>query len=106
MAKTKTDDLPGITGKGVSGIKLPDIDRAVDKYEREKDKRCEMSPKEIAAKRYVLDLLHKHREELPVNEDGARFYRRDGVDYILSEVMKRRSADDGSGADSEPLAEQ
>jgi len=95
MARTKTDDLPGVEGEGVTLLKIPDIDKAVDAYERKKEKRCEASPGEISAKRDLRDLLHKHSDKLPVNEDGAKFYRRDGMDYILEETMKRKRADDG-----------
>lgn len=103
MAKhkqTKTDDLPGMTGKGVVGVVIPSLTKAINAYERKKEARCQVSPGEVAAKREVLHLLAKHRDELPVNEEGHRFYRHDGVDYILDEVMKRRTADeadDGKG---------
>lgn len=102
MAKrTKTPDLPGMDGPGVAPISILAIDKAVDAYERKKDKRCEASPGEISAKRDLKELLGKHRDELPVNEDGQRFYRRDGVDYILTEVLKRHNADDGEARSEE-----
>lgn len=100
MAKTKqkptgTNDLPGMTGKGVAQATIPALNKAINSYERKKEARCQVSPGEVAAKREVLHLLAKHRDELPVNAEGHRFYRHDGVDYILDEVMKRRSADEG-----------
>lgn len=94
--KTGTDDLPGMVGKGVAPLSIPEIDKAINAYERKKEKRCEASPGEVAAKRDLKELLVKHRDELPMNEDGQRFYRRDGVDYIIDDVLKRRSADDGA----------
>lgn len=103
MAKakqTKTDDLPGMAGKGVVGVVIGSLTKAINAYERNKEARCNVSPAEVSAKREVLALLHKHRDELPVNAKGQRFYRHDGVDYILDEVMKRRAADeadDGKG---------
>lgn len=102
MAKqkqTKTSDLPGMTGKGVAPLAIPALTKAINAYERKKEARCQVSPGEILAKRDVLALLHKHREELPVNEEGQRFYRYDGVDYILEEVMKRRAADEAGPAE-------
>jgi hypothetical protein len=98
--KTGTDDLPGMTGKGVVGVVIPSLTKAINSYERKKEARCQVSPAEVSAKREVLALLHKHRDELPVTPEGQRFYRHDGVDYILEEVMKRRTADeadDGKG---------
>lgn len=92
--KHKTEELP-ITGKGVEPLIILDIEKAVNAYERKKEKRCEASPGEVSAKRDLRDLLLKHREELPLNEDGQRFYRKDGVDYILKDTLLRRAADDG-----------
>ncbi len=71
------------------------IDKAVIAYERKKEKRCEASPGEISAKRDLKEQLAKYRDHLPKNEDGERFYRLDGVDYILTETLKRHRADDG-----------
>lgn len=93
---TKTPDLPGVTGEGVSPLSIPALAKLVDKYERAKEKRCLASPSEITAKRELAAELHAHLDKLPVNEDGQRFYRHEGVDYILEEKLKRRAADDGS----------
>lgn len=88
----KTPDLTGLEGgPGVTGIVIPAVDAAVDRYEKKKEERCKASPGEIAAKGELKELLAKHREELSVNGDGQRFYRRDGADYILDEVLKRRA---------------
>lgn len=97
--KEKTPDIPGIEGKGVSPITIPEIDKAISTYERKKEKRCEISPGEVAAKRDLKELLVKHREELPVNEDGHRFYRYEGVDYIIDDVLKRRKTEDGQASE-------
>lgn len=93
--KAKTEDLPGIQGKGVAPLKIPNIDKAIRSYENKKEKRCEASPGEISAKRDLKALLHEHAAELPLNEDGQKFYRYEGVDYILEETLKRKRADDG-----------
>lgn len=95
VKRTGTEPLPGMTGKGVGELSIPEIDKAINAYERKKEKRCEASPGEISAKRDLKALLVAHAGELPTNEDGQRYYRRDGVDYIIEEVLKRRSADDG-----------
>lgn len=89
-----TADL-GLTGKGVEELKIPDIDKAINKYERKKEARCKMSPEEISAKTALKDLLHENRAKLPLNEDGEHFYRYDGVDYVLKESLRRRKVDEG-----------
>lgn len=90
-----------MTGKGVEIPSIKAIDNAVTKYEREKDARCKLSPKEVAAKADLQEQLHKHRDKLPRNEDGFAFYRIDGVDYVLEEKMSRRKVVSGGGGDDE-----
>lgn len=97
--RSRTEELPLPPQPGVAPLTIPAIDKAVSKYEREKEKRCSISPREVAAKAELKEALHKRREELPVNEDGQHFYRFEGVDYILEEVLKRRAADDGEVAE-------
>jgi hypothetical protein len=97
-SKVTPIELPGVEGKGVSPLVIPEIAKAINTYERKKEKRCEISPGEISAKRDLKELLVKHRDELPLNEDGHRFYRHEGVDYIIDDVLKRRSADDGTAS--------
>lgn len=94
MAKKKkpatTEELPGVEGPGVAPISIPEIDKAVTKYERKKEVRCSASPDEIAAKKELTALLHQHREKLPKNGDGLPFYRYDEKDYFLEEKLKCR----------------
>lgn len=85
----KTEELPEMHGKGVEVPSIKPIDNAIESYESEKDKRCKISPREIAAKGKLSELLHKNRDKLPLNEDGNPFYRYNGVDYTLEEKLKR-----------------
>jgi len=78
----------GLTGAGVEAIEIPEIEKAISKYQRLKEARCVASPPEIAAKTSLRQLLHEHRDELPVNGDGTPFYRSDGLDYVLEEKLK------------------
>lgn len=84
----KTQELPGMKGKGVEVLKIASIDKAADLYESEKDKRCKMTPKEVAAKSALQDALHKNREKLPQDDEGNRYYRYEGRDYVLEEKLK------------------
>jgi hypothetical protein len=97
--KPVTQDLPGIEGKGVARIKIPEVEKCIAKYELKKNARCAVSPDELAAKKELAAALHAHADELPVNAEGQRFYRFEDVDYILEEKLKRRAADDGSDED-------
>jgi hypothetical protein len=83
----------GLTGAGVEAIEIPEIEKAISKYQRKKQARCEASPGEIEAKRELAEILHTHREKLPVNGDGVPFYRSDDRDYLLLETLKVRRVD-------------
>ncbi len=101
-APRATDSLP-LSGKGVEPLRIPDIEKAAKKYETKKEARCQASPDEIAAKKELAALLHQHRDELPTNGDGNRFYRYNGgdepTDYILEEKLKRRKVGGEDGED-------
>lgn len=106
MAKSKTTPektaaLPGMSGPGVAPLNIPAITKAVTKYERAKEKRCQASPAEISAKQELQAALHEHADKLPKNDDGFRFYRLDDVDYILEETMKRKRTSSGDSAGGE-----
>jgi hypothetical protein len=96
-----TEELPAMTGAGVSPLVIEEIDKAVRKYEKHKNARRAESPGEVAAKRDLTAALKAHRDELHTNEDGERFYRHDGVDYIIETKLKRRKADDGEDGSTE-----
>lgn len=89
----KNSDLPGMEGEGVALLEIEEIDKAISKYQRMKNARCEASPGEIAAKNVLRELLHKHRAKLPVNADGVPFYRNDDRDYLLEEKLKVRKVE-------------
>jgi hypothetical protein len=82
----KNNEL-GLTGPGVEPLEIPELDRAISKYQKKKALRCEASPEEISAKKEVRLLLHKHKDSLPLNEDGIPFYRSDERDYVLDEKL-------------------
>lgn len=87
----------GLTGAGVEPLEIPEIEKAISKYQKKKEARCAVSPDELAAKNELKAALHKHRDELPVDGDGTPFYRSEGRDYRLEEklkVMKIESGDD------------
>jgi hypothetical protein len=97
----KNKDLPGIEGPGVAPLSIPEIDKAIAKYQRKKEARCNASPDEIAAKNEVKALLHQHRDELPVNGDGVPFYRSEDRDYVLEEKLSVRKVHDDEDEDDD-----
>lgn len=88
----KNEEL-GLSGAGVEPLEIAEVEKAISKYQKLKDARCQASPPEIAAKITLRQLLHKHRDELPVNGDGTPFYRCDGRDYVLEESLKVRKVE-------------
>lgn len=96
--KPKKEDQPEmpLAGEGVEPLSIPEIDKAIAKYEKKKDARCAESPGEMAAKKELKELLHLYRESLPKNGGGEPFYRSDDKDYTLTEKLKAKKwADDG-----------
>lgn len=91
----------GLSGPGVEPVEIPEIEKAISKYQRLKEARCVASPPEVAAKTALRQLLHEHRDELPVNGDGVPFYRSDGRDYVLLETLKVRKVEDPSDDDDD-----
>lgn len=77
-----------MSGPGVSPLEIPAIEKAINKYQKKKEARCQASPGELAAKQELRELLHAHREELPKNSQGTPFYRYDERDYLLEESLK------------------
>ncbi len=97
----KNQELPGVEGPGVSALEIPEIEKAISKYQRMKNARCEASPGEIAAKTALRGLLHEHRNKLPVNGDGVPFYRSEDRDYLLLETLKVRKVETDDDGDDD-----
>lgn len=98
--KPKTGELPGVTGPGVSPLKIEAVDKAISNYEKKKSARCAESPGELEAKKNLLAILHQHRDKLPL-EDGVPFYRSTEYecDFRLEEKLKRKAIETADEAD-------
>ncbi len=79
----KQPDLPNIEGPGVGQVKIDAVEQAAAQYIKERDKRCAMTPKEIAAKQKLLDALHANKEKLGTDGEGATVYRYDDLVITL-----------------------
>jgi hypothetical protein len=81
-AKAKNPELPGVEGPGVSPISIAAIDTAAEAYIKERDKRCAMTPREIAAKQKLIAVLHDNADKIGVDANGEIVYRYD--DFVVS----------------------
>jgi hypothetical protein len=89
--KAKAVDLPGMHGPGVAPISVPEVDRAAEAYMTERDKRCQMTPREIAAKDKLIEAIHKNKDKIGVDSNGEVVYRYDDMIVTLKpgkEVLK------------------
>src|SRR5437763_12552165 len=71
----KQKDLPGVEGEGVSPVRIAEVDEACDEYVKLRDKRCTLTPKEIAAKAKLIDAIHSNAKKLPRNAEGSIVYQ-------------------------------
>jgi hypothetical protein len=103
MPKPKNTDLPGIEGAGVAPVRIPEIDQLAEKYVRERDKRCAMTPKEIAAKQALMDAIHTHADQIGRDAGGVIRYHYDDSVVTLApgkEKLKVTAAsEDGEGGE-------
>lgn len=87
-------ELPLGDAPGVAPLVIDDIEKAIAKYEKAKNKRVAESPAEIAYKRELRQLLHAHREQLHTDpETREKFYRFEGKDYVLTEKLAIRKVE-------------
>jgi hypothetical protein len=77
MAKKKVVDLPGMTGPGVAPVTIAEINDLADDYIKERDKRCRLTPREVAAKEKLIASIHKHADKIGRNAAGMIVYRYD-----------------------------
>lgn len=95
--KPNVVELPGIQGPGVAPVSIPLINKLVAKYVHERDKRCAMTPREIAAKTELIDAMHENADKLGRDKSGALTYRHEDMVITLhpgKETLKVKSIDD------------
>jgi len=80
-------ELPGIEGEGVAPLSIPEIDKLAKQYIHERGKRCDMTPKELKAKKNLIGAIHKHIDAgtLKKDRDGTVVYRYDDQTIILKQ---------------------
>jgi hypothetical protein len=93
----QVSDLPGIEGPGVAKASIPEINSLVEAYIKERDKRCKMTPIEIAAKQKLIEALHRHEAEIGRNSEGQLRYAHNDLVVLLKpgkETLKVTTEDE------------
>ena len=70
-------------GPGVAPVSIPEINTLANQYVHERDKRCAMTPHEIAAKEKLIAAIHKHADTIGKDRDGSIVYRYEDTVIIL-----------------------
>lgn len=83
MAK-KQNDLPGVQGAGVGGVQIPEVDAAAAEYVKWRDKRMDLTKKEVDSKKKLIDILHVHEKAIGKDGDGIIRYVYDDSEVILA----------------------
>ena len=65
-----------LTGKGVAPVRIKQLDKLCDAYITERDKRLVLTPKEVEAKRQLIDAMNANKDKLSL-PDGSLTYRYD-----------------------------
>lgn len=76
--KGKKQSELAIEGPGISAVCIPAVDKAAEEYVKLRDKRCLITPTEVAAKTKLIDIIQTNKEKIGVNGDGEIIYRYDG----------------------------
>ena len=106
MTEKQGSDLPGIEGPGVAQASIPEIDSLAEAYIKERDKRCAMTPKELAAKGKLIEALHKHEAVIGRNGEGQLRYVHNDLVITLKpgkETLKVKEKTDEEDDDEIPF---
>ena len=79
--RKKQTELP-IEGPGVAPVRIKELDDAVLTYVNARDRRMQLTEKEIEAKRDLIHLMHKHEEKLGRDGDGVLRYKYEDEDFV------------------------
>jgi len=85
--KPTPQELPGIIGKGVEIVKIPELDKALRKWEKHKEARCAETPHEVSAKQDAIAEFHKHEDKIPKDSEGNLIYRMGDLVYKINHVF-------------------
>jgi hypothetical protein len=83
ITMAKSTELPGMTGKGVAPVSIPEVDALVDDYVKKRDARMERTKLEVEAKDKLITSLRYHAAKIGADADGAITYRHDDLIVTL-----------------------
>lgn len=92
----RSADLPHMTGAGVAPVKIPEIDKLVDRYVSARDTRMDCTTREVEAKSALIAALHENAAKLVKLSDGEIVYRHDDLVVTLKtgkEKLKVRTVE-------------
>jgi hypothetical protein len=78
--KAKQEDLPGVDGPGVGAVRIQAVDEAACEYVKWRDKRMDLTKKEVDAKKALIAVMHENETQIGRAPDG-------GMVYIYEEVQ-------------------
>lgn len=76
-------DLPLGDGPGVGTVQIPEVDEAAATYVKFRDRRMDLTTKEVDAKQKLIDLLHKNEKKIGKGPDGGIRYKYEQVIVML-----------------------
>ena len=78
----------GLEGAGVEIVRIEEVTEAIEAYEKIKNARCKLTPKEVEAKTKVVALMEQHEEQLRNKTTGNLEYHLDDNRYVVIEPAK------------------
>jgi len=87
-----------IKGRGVEKANIEEIDKAAESYVLARNQRVDLTAREVAAQKAVINLLHAHEKKLGRAPDGSIRYEYDGKVVELAptkEKLRVKDVDDG-----------
>lgn len=82
-AQPKQPDLNGIEGEGVAHVRIPEVDEAAASYVRFRDRRMELTKKEVESKDKLIEVMHENEDKIGKDASGAMRYVFDETEVIL-----------------------
>lgn len=82
---------------GTERPKIKEIDKAAEEYVSVRDKRMNLTEKEVAAKQQLVNLMHAHADEIGRDAEGGLTYRYSDMLVTLKpkeEVLKVKHVSD------------
>lgn len=93
-------ELPGMVGKGVERVSIPEINRAISRYVKARDERMELTRKEVDAKTALIEAMKENKAKLATDSEGVMIYKHDDLVCTLKhgkdEVKVKVEEDDGN----------